>query len=344
MRESFHTVSDVTTTKCVCGARSALRVLSTSERRFRLGGEFRLVRCTQCNLVRTDPAPEDPGAYYPDGYYAYQPAKLSERALARFQPSYRSRRPQGLRRRLAPGMPPGPPAKILDVGCGTGAFLLGLRSAGWDVHGIELDPQAAAVARDAGLDVKTGDLTTTDVGDEYDVVRFWHSLEHTPDPRAELEAALQVLKPFGLLVVGVPNYGSLLSRTSRGRWFNLDVPRHLWHFERRTLARVVQDAGFWVAGIRHLSTSQPLLGTIDYALGRRDRLTRNRHAWYAALPIAALLDAFECGDALDLIAVKRSGVAVGHARGRDVSGYDGTMARFLLDTLLDMIRPRAGRR
>ena len=302
----FGVVTDATTTTCVCGARSAHQELAASERRFGLGGVFRVVRCTQCDTVRTDPAPDDPGAYYPAGsYYAYKPpTEPAGRARARFRPGYTNGRPTALRRRLIRGAPTGRPGKILDVGCGSGAFLLGLKTAGWDVHGIEPDPQSAAAAREAGLDVITGDLTATDVGGDYDVVRFWHSLEHAPDPAAQLQAALSALKPGGKLIVGVPNYASALARVARGKWFSLDLPRHLWHFEPATLRALAAQAGFTVETVDHVSTGQSILGTLDYMVGRGERLCRSRVAWHAATPAAIMLDKLGRGDALELRAMK----------------------------------------
>jgi SAM-dependent methyltransferase len=206
--------------------------------------------------------------------------------------------------RLMPGLPPGQPGDILDVGCGSGAFLLALREVGWRPHGIELDTSAVAAARAAGLeDVRAGDLIEAGYPQEsFDAVRFWHSLEHTHAPRAQITEARRVLRRGGTLTIGVPNFSSLLARAAQDRWYPLDVPRHLWHFEPSTLRRLVERSGFSVTRTRTLSGGTALLGTIDYLCGARERLVHSRPAWYAALPVGVLLDSVGRGDALELTA------------------------------------------
>ena len=54
-----------------------------------------------------------------------------------------------------------------------------------------------------------------------------------------------------------------------------------------------------------MTASSAILGTIDYLRGRRETLTTNAAAWYAAQPLAALLDALRLGDELEVIAVVR---------------------------------------
>lgn len=292
-------------TTCACGSTSSRVLRTATDRRFRFPGSFTLVRCMRCNLVRTDPQPADPAAFYPACYYAYEPTpEPSPRVRQRFADYYHEdRRPLGVRW-LELGMPPGPAGKILDVGCGSGAFLLALRTAGWDVRGVEPDNGAAGCARAAGLDVLTGDLTETPVDHDHDLVRFWHSLEHVRDPLTQLQAAREALRPGGRLLIGVPNYASLLSLACRNRSFYLDVPRHLWHFEKHTLRALVERAGFRVERARFTSTSTPMLGTLDFILGRGERLVNSRKAWYAALPASILLDAARFGDGLELEAVR----------------------------------------
>jgi SAM-dependent methyltransferase len=299
-----------------CGADSTTTVLQTGDRRFGLDGNFAVVRCTGCGLVRTDPQPEDLAAYYPAGdYYSFRPPlRPTVRVRARVRGAYglngvprAGRVLSGLGRdRLTPGLPPGPPGEVLDVGCGSGEFLLALREAGWRPHGIDISAPAVEAARAAGLaEVRCGDLLEAGYPDErFDAVRFWHSLEHVPSPRAQLGAARNVLRPGGSLTIGVPNFGSLLARRARERWYYLDVPRHLWHFEPSTLSRLVEGSGFQVTRVRTMSGSTALLGTLDYLRGRSEELVGNRRAWYAALPLAAALDKAGAGDALELTAVR----------------------------------------
>jgi SAM-dependent methyltransferase len=303
----------------LCGSSRATELFTSTERRFGIGGRFSIVRCAECGLVRTEPQPDDLGRFYPsDRYYSYRVPNTRALMRAVVRRAYGLPYPGGRLFRVAVmltawrlgGVPPAPPGDLLDVGCGSGAFLLLLEDAGWRCSGVEIDPGAVEEAHEAGLEhVRQGDFLQAGYpNSSMDVVRFWHSLEHLRSPRAALAEARRILRPGGKLVVGVPNFGSLLSRSFRDRWFPLEVPRHLWHFDRARLHALALQAGFEVQRIRNITTTSAILGTIDYLRGRSDTLAENRLASHAVQPLTALLDVLRLGDELELIAIApRSG-------------------------------------
>jgi predicted SAM-dependent methyltransferase len=79
---------------------------------------------------------------------------------------------------------------------------------------------------------------------------MWHVLEHTYSPRKALESALRVLRPGGLLSLAVPNYGSAEAAIFRNAWSGCEVPRHLYFFNRSTLKRYLEEAGFKIVRLR----------------------------------------------------------------------------------------------
>jgi SAM-dependent methyltransferase len=114
--------------------------------------------------------------------------------------------------------------RVLEIGCGDGAFVAKAVAAGIDIVGIELNPQAVTVARGRGLPVELLDLG--DAANRYegamDAVCAFQVLEHVTDVRGFLEAGIRMLKPGGLLVLCVPNaQGYLRDLPSR-----LDMPPH----------------------------------------------------------------------------------------------------------------------
>jgi SAM-dependent methyltransferase len=299
----------------LCGASSYQALFQANDRRFGFAGTFTIARCAECGLTRTEPQPVDPSAFYPtDAYYSFAPpVPPSDRRRIRLREAYglpaKADRTTRLISRLGakrstPGLPPGPPGDLLDVGCGSGEFLLALREVGWNCHGVEVSEHAVAAARSAGLtSVQLGEFPNLDYPSaSFDVVRFWHSLEHVRSPRLYLSEARRVLRPGGRLQIGVPNFASLLSRTFRDRWFYLDVPRHLWHFDTESLTRLVSDVGFQVRSVEYVTPSTPILGTFLRLLGRDGSLVDQRLLWLSTLPLAVLLDSLALGDGMVTVA------------------------------------------
>lgn len=240
--------------------------------------EFTIVRCRRCGLLYLNPRPSMDliGSYYPTEYYPpvqkktrsqlEEKAKRFSRRVKRwvledyygYPPSDSSGRGRTLRRillwpdkflRELKGRRPIPwrgQGKVLDVGCSTGGNLRTLRDQGWDPYGIEISEVAAAHARELVTEnIHTGTLESAPFPPlSFDVVFMSHSLEHLPSPVDALRRIHRLLKDDGLLIVTVPNERSL-GRAIFGRWwFNWDPPRHLYHFGRRTLSLVMEEAGF----------------------------------------------------------------------------------------------------
>jgi len=80
--------------------------------------------------------------------------------------------------------------------------------------------------------------------DHFDAVTMWHVLEHVHDPRTVLSEVSRILKPNGILLVGVPNFGGFEARFFRDKWFHLDVPRHVTHLTKPSLKQALSANGF----------------------------------------------------------------------------------------------------
>ncbi|MGH7229120.1 MAG: class I SAM-dependent methyltransferase [Nitrospiraceae bacterium] len=145
--------------------------------------------------------------------------------------------------------------RVLDVGCGDGSFLEALARQGWEVFGTELSESIAATAKKRlGERVRVGAMDEIGfAAASFDLVTFWHVLEHLDDPKLALAEARRLLKADGRVVVAVPNIESLQARMFKEDWFHLDVPRHRWHFSPRTLAAVADRCNLRVESTRHFS-------------------------------------------------------------------------------------------
>ncbi|SIO46341.1 Methyltransferase domain-containing protein [Bradyrhizobium erythrophlei] len=102
--------------------------------------------------------------------------------------------------------------RVLDVGCGKGAFVLLADLAGHKAAGLELNSASAIEARQRGIDVRTELIAEHARKNSlsYDCVCSFQVLEHVPDVKSFLDSCLSVLCPGGLLILGVPNNGGFV--------------------------------------------------------------------------------------------------------------------------------------
>lgn len=138
-----------------------------------------------------------------------------------------------------------PPGALLDVGCGRGEFLARMARHGWEVTGVDFDPEAVEVARNAnGVDVHVGGLEVLDsTRRRFDAITSNHSLEHVYDPLEFLNACRRLLKPGGRLVIRTPNAESHGHRRYRSAWRGLEPPRHLCIPTMPAMRRLADQAG-----------------------------------------------------------------------------------------------------
>ena len=135
--------------------------------------------------------------------------------------------------------------KLLDIGCGSGAFVSRMRRRGWDACGIDVDPAAVAAGRSRyGVDVQQGvaaDLVAQ--GKKFAVVTANHVIEHVSDPVQFLVQCRNLLNGAGRVILVTPNAGSFGHQRFAAHWYGLDVPRHLWVFTPRSLKECARRAG-----------------------------------------------------------------------------------------------------
>jgi 2-polyprenyl-3-methyl-5-hydroxy-6-metoxy-1,4-benzoquinol methylase len=212
-----------------------------SARDYVTGEPFEIRRCGSCGLAMTWPPPADIGRYYPDAYYGDASEKRFVGPIENLQA-----RLYGFRARQVERAAGGKPGRVLDVGCGRGFLLDAFRRRGWTAEGTELSAESSAYAREKlGIEIHLGTLESLGLsGGAYDAVTMWHVLEHVTDPGLVLAEAHRLLRPGGIFLVSVPNFGSVEARLAGPGWFHLDAPRHLVHFTPAVLEDLLTEAGF----------------------------------------------------------------------------------------------------
>lgn len=230
-------------TSCtLCGVDDSAILFRDRDRQHGGPGLFTVRQCRRCGILYQSPRPtsEEMEAYYPEEYAPY----ASGRRLSAWE---RWNRRYAATKQIRAVMSRIPQAgRALDVGCATGAFLAALQQKGWQVQGVEINPQAAANAQQAtGGEIFVGDLLEAAYADRsFDLVTFWDVLEHLPDPRLALQEAARITRPSGTLILSLPNTDSLEARLFGTCWAGWDIPRHLWWFPRAALVRLLDETGW----------------------------------------------------------------------------------------------------
>jgi len=142
---------------------------------------------------------------------------------------------------------------VLDIGAGTGHFVKKMQSNGWNAKGIEVSDDARKYASEVNGVQLYESISNESVGTgKFDAVTMWHVLEHIHDTGAMLKKVSDIIKPGGILIVAVPNCKSADARYYRENWAAYDVPRHLWHFDSKSLCKTVEIQGFTLIRTRRM--------------------------------------------------------------------------------------------
>ncbi|MEP7362263.1 MAG: methyltransferase domain-containing protein [Acidobacteriota bacterium] len=203
--------------------------------------EMNIVRCTGCGLVYVNPrkfAVED-DSYYREAYLS------TIEQYGELQPGIRylyGRFADHIETLVAP-------SRLLVVGCAMGHFMKFAKSRGWNVHGVECSPFAAAYGRERwGLPIQTAcDLRKTRLpGSFFDACSMIEVVEHLPHPKETLLEVFRLLKPGGVLYMTTPNFASYMAIAQRENWAAVVPTGHLYHFTAETLGALARSAGFTV--------------------------------------------------------------------------------------------------
>jgi 2-polyprenyl-3-methyl-5-hydroxy-6-metoxy-1,4-benzoquinol methylase len=207
-----------------------------------------------------------------------------------------------------------PQGRLLDVGCGSGEWLLSMRELGWKVDGIDFDENAVATARKQGLEVRHGALEQQDFpGNSFDAVTLNHVIEHVPNPIETLAECFRILKPGGKLIVCTPNNSSLSHRIFKQDWRGLEPPRHLHLFSMQSMRQILGSVGFEKISVHPQIAFSVLYESFLLWRGYVKRTTRSPRNW-PAWAFARLFNIFELclikwkpsiGDCMAAIAIKR---------------------------------------
>ena len=202
-------------------------------------------RCRRCRLVYTTPRPtgEELASFYSGGYFVGGDHRFGyEDYGGHSLGAINAQRMWKLLQLWEPAVNE-VPHSLLDVGCATGDFAQSALNAGWQASGVEPSAEARKEASRGGLITYA---TLGDVTGSYGLITMFQVLEHMLDPMVSLSGARRLIGQGGLLVIEVPQWGSLGRRLRGARWSQLRPPEHITFFDSRSLTMALARSGWKV--------------------------------------------------------------------------------------------------
>lgn len=230
----------------ICGNRDGNRSHLAREMMVGLRDTFSYLECAACGCLQNLEVPADLGRYYGAGYYSMTAQRPAGGAVQQALKAIRTRAflqgggvlGQFLLRRFGPPDLPDwvrraglrQDSSILELGCGSGAQLLTMRSEGF-TRLAGADPFIDHDI-DHGRGLKISKRRIEDIAGRYDAVVMEHAFEHVPSPQDTLRQLVALLAPGGTLVISMPLVSEAWKRYGVD-WVQLDAPRHLHLFTER---------------------------------------------------------------------------------------------------------------
>jgi len=206
----------------------------------KFNNSYSTVKCKNCGLTYINPQPEkiDLLGHYSQHYdYSYM---LNNRE------SGKDRRDIAEIIKLKPKK-----GRLLDVGCGTGLFLLAAKKRGWEVSGIDVSEKAIKYGiSNFRLPLIPEDLLSLSSDKKYEVITMRHFLEHTTNPEVYIHKANSLLEEDGILLLELPNIKSFAAIISKQVWEWMSPPAHLFFFSPSTINLLLKKYNFEILSIR----------------------------------------------------------------------------------------------
>ncbi len=198
---------------------------------------FELHHNPEYDILITFPKPsleKLPSYYESDDYISHTDGKRSL-----FERAYHFIKGIALKNKLKLINAQSPKGKLLDVGAGTGDFLVVAKNDGWQTTGIEPSTKAKGIAINKG--VTFAESLAALESNSFDVITMWHVLEHVPNLDEYITELKRLIKPSGTIVIAVPNFKSFDANFYGRHWAAFDVPRHIWHFSKTAIEKLFAE-------------------------------------------------------------------------------------------------------
>ena len=212
---------------------------------------FPIIRCADCGLLVTSPRPSNDklGSYYTSPAYTSH-VNTAKNIVDKIYFRARQFTLKWKLSLLENTILTSSQKNLLDYGCGTGEFLKVAKSNGWSTMGMEPSHFARQQA-DATIvqDIKASTEEVTRHNKRFNGITLWHVLEHVENLNETLKTLKDLLEQNGIIFIAVPNHTSWDSKHYKQYWAGYDVPRHLWHFNIKSMKRLLENHALTVVRI-----------------------------------------------------------------------------------------------
>lgn len=227
--------------KCrICGWVGETSVITVREMMQNTRETFNYFECGNCHCLQIEEVPDNLGDYYGDTYYSFNPPTNNEGQAIKTDET-----------------------RVLDVGCGAGAFLHGLANQGF-VNLIGCDP---FIANDIEYDngIKIYKKSIHQMSGEYDWIYLNDSFEHVTDPHEVMESIKRLLAPKGIARIKLPIYPNIAFDMFGADWYQLDAPRHIFLHTRESIEHLAKVYGFIIVKIEYDSGVSQIVRSYLYS-------------------------------------------------------------------------------
>ncbi len=138
-----------------------------------------------------------------------------------------------------------PGGKLLDIGCSHGAYLMRMRTLGWEVVGQELHQKSAAYAQSLGIPVTVSRIEDTAFPPgSFDVITMGMVLEHIYDPFSVLRQITGWLKPGGTVIFAIPYFKGFEFKFFKEYAYGLQLPYHITFLDKKIIKEYLSSLGY----------------------------------------------------------------------------------------------------
>ena len=208
--------------------------------------KFKIIEDKETRVLKTTPTPkeEDLPSYYSSEAYASHQERANTPVLWAYMRVRKIAMKSKIKLISTFSTKTG---ALLDFGCGLGGFLSATHAKGWTSYGIEPHQKAKTKAKKiSGREVYSTIGEAQKTNKKYDVITLWHSLEHVVDLGKTIRFLYNSTKKEGKVVVAVPNHQSFDAKHYKNFWAAYDTPRHIWHFDQKSITNVFKKQGFFL--------------------------------------------------------------------------------------------------